>query len=115
MSSKRLILCGYRCSTEQAKIRIEDAVTCLGSYPRPMLEVIARDAYTNGVIWVCAAGNEVEVVVAPAMYPGTIAVRSACPTAGTIGRSAGSAGSPDTAARSPAAAAAGIRSTVGAG
>ena len=53
--------------------------TCLGSYPRPMLEVIARDAYTNGVIWVCAAGNEVEVVVAPAMYPGTIAVGGSNP------------------------------------
>ena len=53
--------------------------TCLGSYPRPMLEVIAQDAYANGVIWVCAAGNEVEVVVAPAMYPGTIAVGGSNP------------------------------------
>lgn len=47
---------------------------CMGSYPRPMFEVVAREAYMNGVIWVCAAGNEVEVVVAPAMYPGTICV-----------------------------------------
>ncbi|SFD98110.1 Trypsin-like peptidase domain-containing protein [Chitinophaga sp. CF118] len=47
---------------------------CMGSYPRPMIEEIARLAYEKGVIWVCAAGNEVELVIAPAMYPGTIAV-----------------------------------------
>lgn len=47
---------------------------CMGSYPRPMIYEVAKAAYDNGVIWVCAAGNEVEVVVAPALYPGTIAV-----------------------------------------
>lgn len=47
---------------------------CMGSYPRPMIEEVARTAYEKGVIWVCAAGNEVEMVVAPALYPGTIAV-----------------------------------------
>lgn len=47
---------------------------CMGSYPRPMIEEVARAAYEKGVIWVCAAGNEVEMVVAPALYPGTIAV-----------------------------------------
>ncbi len=52
---------------------------CMGSYPRPMIEVVAREAYDRGVIWVCAAGNEVEVVVAPAMYPGTIAVAAINP------------------------------------
>lgn len=52
---------------------------CMGSYPRPMFEVIAREAYKRGVIWVCAAGNEVEMVVAPAMYPGTIAVAAVNP------------------------------------
>lgn len=52
---------------------------CMGSYPRPMLEAIAREAYNQGVIWVCAAGNEVGLVVAPAMYPGTIAVAATNP------------------------------------
>ena len=52
---------------------------CMGSYPRPMLEAIAREAYEKGVIWVCAAGNEVGLVVAPAMYPGTIAVAASNP------------------------------------
>ncbi|SOD79958.1 S8 family serine peptidase [Spirosoma fluviale] len=52
---------------------------CMGSYPRPMLEAIAREAYEKGVIWVCAAGNEVGLVVAPALYPGTIAVAATNP------------------------------------
>ena len=34
----------------------------------------AKVAYDNGIIWVCASGNEVEMVVSPALYPGTIAV-----------------------------------------
>ncbi len=52
---------------------------CMGSYPRPMLYSIAKTAYERGVIWICAAGNEVESVVAPAMYPGTIAVAASNP------------------------------------
>ena len=52
---------------------------CLGSYPRPMLYSIAKLAYDKGLIWVCAAGNEVESIVAPAMYPGTIAVAASNP------------------------------------
>ncbi len=52
---------------------------CMGSYPRPMLYSIAKTAYLRGVIWVCAAGNEVESVVAPAVYPGTIAVAASNP------------------------------------
>ena len=52
---------------------------CMGSYPRPMIEAVAKEAYEKGVIWVCAAGNEVEVVVAPALYPGTIAVAAINP------------------------------------
>lgn len=52
---------------------------CMGSYPRPMIEVIAREVYYKGIIWVCAAGNEVELVVAPAMYAGTIAVAAINP------------------------------------
>lgn len=52
---------------------------CMGSYPRPMLYSIAKAAYDNGIIWVCAAGNQVETIVAPAMYPGTIAVAATNP------------------------------------
>lgn len=52
---------------------------CMGSYPRPMLAEAAKAAYDNGVIWVCAAGNEVEMVVSPALYPGTIAVSAINP------------------------------------
>lgn len=52
---------------------------CMGSYPRPMIEKVAKLAYDSGVIWVCAAGNEVEMVVAPALYPGTIAVAAINP------------------------------------
>lgn len=52
---------------------------CMGSYPRPMIAEAAKVAYDNGVIWVCAAGNEVEMVVAPALCPGTIAVSAINP------------------------------------
>lgn len=52
---------------------------CMGSYPRPMIAQVAKAAYDNGVIWVCAAGNQVEMVVAPALYPGTIAVSAMNP------------------------------------
>ena len=52
---------------------------CMGTYPRPMLDAIAREAYERGVIWVCAAGNEVGLVIAPALYPGTIAVAAINP------------------------------------
>jgi subtilisin family serine protease len=52
---------------------------CMGSYPRPMLEAMAKDVYDKGVIWVCAAGNQVKVVIAPAVYPGTIAVAAVNP------------------------------------
>src|SRR5690606_40280977 len=36
-------------------------------------------AYELGVIWCCAAGNEVRTVVAPAVFPGTIAVAASNP------------------------------------
>lgn len=52
---------------------------CMGSYPRNMIYEAAKAAYDNGIIWVCAAGNEVESVIAPAMYPGTIAVAAVNP------------------------------------
>ena len=51
----------------------------MGSYPRPMIAEAAKAAYDNGVIWVCAAGNEVEMVVSPACCPGTIAVAAMNP------------------------------------
>jgi len=52
-----------------------DVVTMsMGSYPRPMLYEVAKSVYDRGLIWICAAGNEVEMVVAPALYPGTVAV-----------------------------------------
>ncbi|MHA6249194.1 S8 family peptidase [Pontibacter sp. CAU 1760] len=40
---------------------------------------LARTAYERGVIWCCAAGNVVQVVVAPAKYPGVIAVAASNP------------------------------------
>lgn len=52
---------------------------CMGSHPRPMINAVAREAYEHGVIWVCAAGNQVESVVAPALYPGTITVAAINP------------------------------------
>lgn len=52
---------------------------CMGSYPRPMIYEAAKAAYDRGVIWCCAAGNEVEMVIAPALYPGTIAVAAINP------------------------------------
>ena len=53
--------------------------TCMGSYPRPMFDAVARSAYEKGVIWICAAGNQVKTVIAPALYPGTIAVAAVNP------------------------------------
>jgi hypothetical protein len=52
---------------------------CMGSYPRPVFARAARHAYESGVIWVCAAGNQVKFVIAPACYPGTIAVAAINP------------------------------------
>ncbi|GGK71653.1 S8 family serine peptidase [Rufibacter glacialis] len=45
----------------------------------PVLRDLARSAYERGVIWCCAAGNEVKVVVAPAKYPGVISVAASNP------------------------------------
>lgn len=52
---------------------------CMGSYPKPVLAEAVRYAYECGTIWVCAAGNEVKLVVAPALFPGTIAVAAINP------------------------------------
>lgn len=54
-------------------------LSCLGTTPRPMIAEAAKSAYDHGVIWICSAGNEVEMVVSPALYPGTIAVAATNP------------------------------------
>jgi subtilisin family serine protease len=40
---------------------------------------MAKLAYDKGIIWCSAAGNEVKFVIAPAVYPGTIAVTASNP------------------------------------
>jgi hypothetical protein len=40
---------------------------------------MAKKAYDKGVIWCCAAGNVVQAVVSPAVFPGTIAVAASNP------------------------------------
>ncbi len=40
---------------------------------------MAKLAYDKGIIWCSAAGNEVKFVIAPAVYPGTIAVAASNP------------------------------------
>jgi len=40
---------------------------------------MAKIAYDKGIIWCAAAGNEVKFVIAPAVYPGTIAVAACNP------------------------------------
>ena len=64
----------FQAVQEAINLRADIIFMCMGSYPRPMLYEIAKKAYDKGIIWVCAAGNFVETVVAPAIYPGTIAV-----------------------------------------
>jgi subtilisin family serine protease len=40
---------------------------------------MAKLAYEKGIIWCSAAGNEVKFVIAPAVYPGTIAIAASNP------------------------------------
>ncbi|GGF30800.1 hypothetical protein GCM10011339_18760 [Echinicola rosea] len=51
----------------------------LGLPPTMATAAMAKKAYDAGIIWCCAAGNVVQVVVAPAVYPGTIAVAASNP------------------------------------
>lgn len=51
----------------------------MGLPPTIATAKMARKAYEKGLIWCCAAGNEVQAVVAPAVYPGTIAVAASNP------------------------------------
>ncbi|MCX2744148.1 S8 family serine peptidase [Mangrovivirga sp. M17] len=43
------------------------------------LKEIVKKAYDRGVIWCCAAGNQVKFVVEPAKYPGTICIAATNP------------------------------------
>ncbi len=57
-----------------------DVITMsMGLPPTIATAKMAKKAYDSGVIWCCAAGNEVQAVVAPAVYPGTIAVAASNP------------------------------------
>src|SRR5690606_35054963 len=51
----------------------------MGLPPTLTTSRLARKAYDKGIIWCCAAGNEVQAVVSPAVYPGTIAVAASNP------------------------------------
>lgn len=53
--------------------------TSLGLPPTMVTYNLAKKVYNNGVIWCCAAGNEVKEVVAPAVHEGTIAVAASSP------------------------------------
>jgi subtilisin family serine protease len=52
----------------------------MGTAPTITTARLAKKAYDAGVIWCCAAGNEVKFVVAPAVFPGTIAVAASNPS-----------------------------------
>jgi endonuclease G len=51
----------------------------MGLPPTIATAKMAKKAYDSGVIWCCAAGNEIQAVIAPAVYPGTIAVAASNP------------------------------------
>ncbi len=82
--SKSVILIGrgrnlFNAVSQAVNANADIIFMCMGSYPRPMIYSIAKTAYERGIIWVCAAGNKVESVIAPAVYPGTIAVAASNP------------------------------------
>ncbi|WBA44285.1 S8 family serine peptidase [Hymenobacter canadensis] len=95
---------GYTARTHLAPFRVARSVILLGSVKRvaravqlaldhgfqvltmsmgtlgnSMFEDLARTVYERGVIWACAAGNEVPFVVAPGKYPGVICVAASNP------------------------------------
>lgn len=53
--------------------------TSMGIPPTMVTYNLAKKVYEKGIIWCCAAGNEVKEVVAPAFHPGTIAVAASNP------------------------------------
>lgn len=65
---------------DRAIVQGFDIITMsLGLPPTISTAKMAKTAYDKGIIWCCAAGNEVQAVVAPAVYPGTIAVAASNP------------------------------------
>ncbi len=95
---------GYTAQTRLAPFRVAKSVILLGSVKRvaravqhaldhgfqvltmsmgtlgnAIFEDLARTVYERGVIWTCAAGNQVRFVVAPAKYPGVICVAASNP------------------------------------
>lgn len=51
----------------------------MGTAPTVAIANMAKKVYDAGIVWCCAAGNYVKFVVAPAVYPGTIAVAATNP------------------------------------
>jgi subtilisin family serine protease len=95
---------GYTVRTRLAPFRVAKSVILLGSIKRvaravqhaldhgfqvltmsmgtlgnAIFDDLARTVYERGVIWTCAAGNQVRFVVAPAKYPGVICVAASNP------------------------------------
>ena len=65
---------------DRAIIQGFDIITMsMGLPPTIATAKMAKKAYDKGIIWCCAAGNEVQAVVAPAVFPGTIAVAASNP------------------------------------
>ncbi|WP_205504336.1 S8 family serine peptidase [Rufibacter psychrotolerans] len=57
-----------------------DVITMsMGLPPTTGTAQMAKKAYDKGVIWCCAAGNVVQAVVAPAVFPGAISVAASNP------------------------------------
>jgi hypothetical protein len=59
--------------------RFDIITMSMGLPPTLATAIMAKKAYEAGIIWCCAAGNVVQVVIAPACYPGTIAVAASNP------------------------------------
>ncbi|MBC6611901.1 S8 family serine peptidase [Hymenobacter sp. BT507] len=51
----------------------------MGTLGNAILADLARTVYERGIIWTCAAGNQVKLVVAPGQYPGVICVAASNP------------------------------------
>ncbi len=65
---------------DRALVQGFDIITMsLGLAPTITTAKLAKLAYDRGVIWCCAAGNQVKAVVAPAVFPGAIAVAASNP------------------------------------
>ena len=65
---------------DRALVQGFDIITMsMGLAPTITTAKLAKLAYDRGVIWCCAAGNEIKAVVAPAVFPGTIAVAASNP------------------------------------